>query len=151
MAENLPTVLEPRVSTCASLGMFGWRSGPLGLWTYEVSAFVHWIEQAGPAPLPLPIHFHLLSSPEELSSALWNGGNAEGEAEIRACSSRRSIAWHYPPAIPSAPLSSSLLCSWCVSLNLFFSISFFPSDCLFPLLLLLLLMAFYWCYSHINE
>lgn len=68
----------------SSSGMFDWSSGPLGLWTSEVSASVHWIEKEGaalpsPAPLPLTIQFHLLSTPEELSSALWNGETQKGK------------------------------------------------------------------------
>lgn len=128
----LPIVVQPLVSTCASLGKFGWSSGPLGLWTIEVSASVHWIERASRFAQPCPTSSQNPLPPAQYPRRAFKcslkRGNAKGEGEIRACSSRRSIAWHYPPAIPSTPLSCSLLCSWCVSLNLFLSFSFIPQS-----------------------
>lgn len=105
-----------------------WATGPLDLWGLCFCALARERASCFAQPCPTSSHNPLppAQHPRRAFKCSLKRGNAEGEVEIRACSSRRSIAWHYPPAIPSAPLSCSLLCSWCVSLNLFFSISFIP-------------------------
>lgn len=132
MLLNLSIVLQLLVSTSTPqgclTGVLGhWAFGPL--WSQLLCTGQRKRELLCPAlPHFLSQSNSTCSVPQKSFQVLFETGKRRrGRRNQSLYSSRRSIAWHYPPAIPLTPLSRSLLCSQCVSLNLFFLFPLFPS------------------------